>query len=161
MSTVPRRSGHRHRLLSVTAAALVVLVALPAYAAYTGIYTPTQAVTPRQLLTPQSFTCTGGSSTHLSWTNTEGTATNIYGNPVISGYSVERSINGGAFGVISTPAANATSATDNDFGLLGVGTQITYRLRSTKSTNWVSAYTNTVTASVTVVLFIKNVNCPV
>jgi hypothetical protein len=144
--------------------AIVMLVAIPAaLAAYTGVYTPTQSVTAHQLSTPASFTCTapGNSSVSLAWTDSDATTPDVYGTFVISGYAIERSINGGAWSQISTPSLASTTSSDSSFGLLHLNDQISYRMRSTKSTNWVSAYTsNTVTATITSLLIFTHVTCP-
>ena len=147
------------------AAALVMLVAVPAFAAYTGTYAPTQSVAPRQLLTPASFACTapGSNSVSLTWTDADATTADPYtaSTFVISGYVIDRKINNGAWvNAYLTPARTATSATDSSFGLLGLGDQIHYRMRSAKSTNWVSGDTATLTAEVTSILIFKHVDCP-
>lgn len=164
----PPRSGRRRcrGLFGVTAVAMVMVVGVPvALAAYTGSYAPTQAVTPRQLSTPASFDCNGGNSVSLSWTDSDATSQDPYASPTayaISGYEVERSDNGGSnWTQIDTPSRLATSTSDNDFGALSVGTQILYRMRSTTPANWKSAYTSTITAKVTSILFlIRSVTCP-
>jgi hypothetical protein len=152
----------RARRISVIAAALVVLVAIPAFAAYTGTYAPTQSVLPRQLLTPSSFACTSPSnnSVALSWTDTDGATADPYGAFVITDYVIERSVNGGGWTQVSRPARTLSAASDTSFGLLGLGDLISYRMRSTKSTNWVSADTNTVTAKVTSLILFTHVTCP-
>ncbi len=156
----------RRSRLAAIAVAILMFVAVPAaIAVYTGTYTPTQAIAPRVLLTPASFACTapGNSSVSLTWSNTDATTANPYtaGTYVISGYVIDRKINNGSWtNAYLTPGRTATSASDSSFGLLGLGDEIHYRMRSAKSTNWVSGDTATLTAVVTSILIFKHVDCP-
>ncbi|MDQ1536903.1 MAG: hypothetical protein QOE58_1296 [Actinomycetota bacterium] len=144
---------------------MVAVVGVPvALAAYTGSYAPTQAVSPRQLSMPASFACTdpGGDSVRLSWTDTDATTANpnTPATFVIDGYQVDRKVGNGAWTPWATPSRTATSVTDSSFGGLSLGTQISYRMRSAKSTNWVSPDTAAVTATVTSLLIFVHVSCP-
>jgi hypothetical protein len=87
---------------------------------------------------PSGLTATANSSSQitLSWTDTASDE---------AGFKLERSPNGStAWTLIATPAANATSTTDNG---LSAGTTYFYRLRAT-NTNGDSAYSNTASATI-------------
>lgn len=164
MSTIPWPLGRGLRWISGVAAALVLFVALPALAAYTGTYTPTQSLATRSLLTPASFTCTAtlSSSLTLSWSDADATTADPYlaSTFVASAYQIDRKVGNGAWTTAYlTPTRTATSATDGSFGGLNVGTQISYRMRSTRSNNWVSADTATVTATVVSIVVVQLVSC--
>lgn len=153
----------RHRLAAAGVAILMFVAVPAALAAYTGTYAPTQSIAPRQLLTP-TLTCTAPSnnSVSLTWSDADATTSNPYtaSTFVISGYVLERQFNNGTWNQLSTPGRTVTTASDNNFGLVGLGDQFHYRIRSTKSTNWVSANSATVTAEVTSLLIFTHVNCP-
>lgn len=72
---------------------------------------------------PQSFTATALSQTsvELSWSP---------GSGVVTGFKLERKLEGGTYEQIQTPAAGATSAIDND--VVG-GTTYVYRIRATNA----------------------------
>lgn len=158
----PVRSRAGRRTVVATAVALVMCLGLPvALAVYTGSYAPTQSVAPRVLVAPV-LSCDGGNSADLSWTDPDATTTNPYtsGAYAISGYVTERSVSNAPWELLSTLGRTATTDSDDDFGGLSIGTQIRYRIRATKSTNWVSPDSNIVTASVTSILFlIRSVSC--
>ena len=160
------RSGHglRRRWLRVAILAWVMFVAVPAALAfYTGTYAPTQAVVPQQLPTVSTgFTCSAnglGGTVTLNWPNTNSTPTDPYGGTVIDGYRLERSLDGGAFTTISSPAVGAISATDNNFGGLALNTKLTYQIRTTRSL-WTSAPSASVSGRVTGFSIVNLVTCP-
>jgi hypothetical protein len=132
-----------------------------AIAVYTGSYAPTQSVAPRVMSTPV-LSCSGGNSANLSWTDPDGATADPHtaGTFVSTGYVTERSVSNAPWEGLSTLGRLVTTDSDNDFGGLSIGTQIRYRVRATRSTNWVSPDSNIVTASVTSILFlIRSVSC--
>jgi hypothetical protein len=169
---IPSRSRTRRRrrtLCGLVAAVMVAVVGVPvALAAYTGSYAPTQAIAPRQLLTPASFACSapGGNSVRLSWTDADSTTANPNSPAtfVIDGYEVDRKVGGAAW---TTPwqtlGPGVTNVTDTTFGVLNLATPVSYRMRSTKSDNWISQDTAPLTAtvtSITVIVTVVTASCP-
>ena len=143
-----RRSGAGgpgRRLVLATAVVMVTVVGMPvALAGYTSIYAPTQAIAPRQLLTP-SLSCTAplALSVKLTWYDADATTASPYtsGAFAISSYVIERQVGaGGNWDPFATPARLTSTVNDNpNLGGLAIGVQISYRIRSIRSTNWTSA----------------------
>jgi len=157
----------RHRAAAAAAAAVMAFVMAAGFpaaeASYTGSYAPAQVVKPHQLVTPSSFACTtpGSNSVALTWADADATTANPYSSTFwATGYVVERKVNSGSYSTIATPARTATGFTDSSFPLLALGDVLSYRMHSTKSTNWVSSDSAVVTAHVTSLLVFVHVSCP-
>jgi hypothetical protein len=134
-----------------------------AQASYTGTYAPPQTVKPH-VLVPPTLTCTtpNNDKVALNWSDTDATTVNPYSTSTYwaTGYVVERKLNSAAWSTIATPIRTDTGpVTDNSFGILGLSDVVTYRMHSTKSTNWVSGDSNVLTAHVTSLLIFVHVTC--
>ena len=146
---------------------MVAVVGVPvALAAYTGSYAPSQAVSPRAAVDARLVRL-HGSGRRLRAAVLDGYGRHD-GEPEHPGHLRDRRLPGRSQGrergtgtPWATPSRTATSVTDDSFGGLSLGTQISYRMRSAKSTNWVSPDTATVTATVTSLLIFVHVQLPV
>jgi hypothetical protein len=153
------------RLRLATAVAVVMVVGVPmALAGYTGTYTPTESVAAFSL-TPPALSCTapGNDYVSLTWTNpNSGADPYTPANYRITGFVIDRKVGGAAFvPAWATAGPTATGVEDHtNFGALALGTQVSYKIHTTKSTNWISTDSNTVTATVVILLIIKQISCP-